>query len=164
MTMLKRFGLAAMATAVVFGVLPGLALAGRPKGGVVVSPFGPIYNTNSPEWKMAGGNPLIYEQIMEEKMLMQQQQQFLKQQQQMMKANQGKPGLNQTPAAASAGFNALAAPQRKKKKRRTYVPTGTSATADPGKPATTAKPAAGTTEPSKTPSTTLPTAKTPSKP
>jgi hypothetical protein len=158
---LKRFGLAAMATAVVLALMPGLVVAGRPRSGVVVSPFGPIYNTNSPEWKMAGGNPLIYEQIMEEKMLMQQQQMLLKQQQQMMKANQGKPGLNQTPASASTGINALAAPQRKKKKRRTYVPTGTSATADPGKPATTAKPAAGTSERSKTPST---TAKTPSKP
>jgi hypothetical protein len=162
MTMLKRFGLAAMATAVVLAVMPGLVLAGPPKGGVVVSPFGPIYNTNSPEWKMAGGNPLIYEQIMEEKMLMQQQQMFLKQQQQMMKANQGKPGLNQTPASPSTGFNALA-PQRKKKKRRTYVPTGTSAKAEPGKSATATKPeaGAGTSESSKTPST---APKTPSKP
>ena len=144
--MSRRFGLAALVAA--FAVTSGLAHAGRPRSGAVVSPFGPVYNTGSAEWRMAGGNPLLYEQIVEQKMMMQQQQMMLRQQQQMLKANNGKAAGLASPAGGSraAGLNVLP-PAQRKKKRRTYVPTGNTAKAEAEKSATPAKAAKPSTTP-----------------
>jgi hypothetical protein len=62
------------------------------RGGMVVTPFGPLYNTRSPEWRMSGGDIFLYQQIMEQKMLMRRQQLLLKQQQMLLRQQQkGKP-------------------------------------------------------------------------
>src|SRR6266436_3231395 len=85
----KFAGLVALAAVIVLA--PSLALARGGyggKGGAVMTPFGPLYDTRAPEWKQSGGNIIIYQQLMEQKMMMQQQQLMLKQQQQMMKLNQ----------------------------------------------------------------------------
>src|SRR3954470_18843881 len=55
------------------------------RAGIVQSPFGPLYDTRSPEWRMAGGDIMLYQQIMEQKMMLRQQQLFMKQQQLLMK-------------------------------------------------------------------------------
>src|SRR3954470_17558490 len=78
------------------------------RSGMVQSPFGPLYDTCSPEWRMAGGDMMLYQQIMEQKMMLRQQQWFMKQQQLLMKqqktGNKGpQPGasLNARGAAGS---------------------------------------------------------------
>ena len=58
------------------------------RGGVVQGPDGPLYDTRSPEWRMSGGNIFVYQQLMEEKMLLRQQQMMLKQQQMMTRQMQ----------------------------------------------------------------------------
>ena len=60
----------------------------RGRSGIVQSPYGPLYDTRSPEWRMAGGNIFLYQQIMEEKMQLRQQQLLMKQQQMMMRQSQ----------------------------------------------------------------------------
>ena len=62
----------------VIGVLP-LAIPstsqaqGRRYGrsGVVQGSDGPLYDTRSPESRMSGGNIFVYEQLMEQKMMLQ---------------------------------------------------------------------------------------------
>jgi hypothetical protein len=71
--------------------------------GVVQSPFGPLYDTRSPEWRMAGGDMMLYEQIMEQRMMLQQQQMLMKQQQMMLK--QQKDAKKGTQSGASANAN-----------------------------------------------------------
>jgi hypothetical protein len=130
-----------LAAAAVLAVATSEAQAGRPRGGSVSTPFGTA-NTNSAEWRMAGGNPFLYDQIMQQKMLMQQQQAWLKMQQQMAKSNNGKVPVT-TPALP-------AVPHTRRKKRRTYVPTG---------PAIQAAPTTGTTAfppPTRVPTTAAP--------
>lgn len=59
-----------------------LARGGRgARGGVVMGPYGPLYDTRSPEWRMAGGNILAYQQLMQTKMMAQRQQFMMKQMQ-----------------------------------------------------------------------------------
>jgi hypothetical protein len=139
--MSRYLGLLALAGA--FAITVGEAQAGRPRGGVVMTPFGPLYNTNSAEWKNSGGNPILYQQLMEQKMLLQQQQMYLHQQQAAAKAQKNVP-TNQTPAVNLA-------PLPKRKKKRTYVPTGSSATTTT--PATTTPKTTGTGTPSAKPTT-----------
>lgn len=93
------------------------------KGGSVMTPFGPVYNTSSPEWKMSGGNPMVYEQIMEQKMMMMQQQAMQKQQQLLLKQQQQKkgPGATVPGTGAGAASGMLTTLPRTKKKRRTYM-------------------------------------------
>ena len=85
-----------------------------------MTPFGPAYNTGSPEWKQSGGNIFVYQQLMEQKMFAQQQQLMLKQQQQMLKMQQQQKGKTPAPSTLSTPLTTL---PRKKKKRRTYDPT-----------------------------------------
>ena len=119
-------GLAALLSATL--LIPSIAEARgySGKAGTVMSPFGPVYNTGSAEWRQSGGNVFAYEEIMEQKMMMQQQQMMLKQQQQMMKqqqAQKGKPGTATVGGNAGAYNEAMAIGPRKRKKRRTYDPT-----------------------------------------
>jgi len=58
------------------------------RGGVVYGPDGPLYDTRSPEWRMSGGNIFVYQQLMDQKMLLRQQQMVMRQQQRMMKQAQ----------------------------------------------------------------------------
>jgi hypothetical protein len=95
-------------------LMPATASARRGRyGGWGNSPYGAI-NMNSPEWRMAGGNIFVYQELMQQKMLMRQQQIMLKQQRQYMqrvqkaaKARKGTGQQNQT------GSNAGAASKRK---------------------------------------------------
>jgi hypothetical protein len=98
------------------------ANAGRPRGGQVMTPFGPLYNTASPEWRQSGGNPMLYEQIMEQKAYQKQQQMMLKQQQQMLQMQRRKGLLNGPSGSGSSAFTAVPAVKRKKK-HRSYDPT-----------------------------------------
>ncbi len=65
--------------------LPDDAQAGRRRrfrrGGPVYSAYGMLYNTNSREWRMAGGNLTLYYQIVQREALLRQQRAMLKQQQ-----------------------------------------------------------------------------------
>lgn len=101
-----------------------------PRGGVVMGPNGPLYDTRSPEWQMSGGNLDAYQAIMQQKMMMQQQQYMMQQMQQMQKAAQlqktqangkskskanagalGQPGtLNLNSPGASGSYNPYAEP------------------------------------------------------
>ena len=47
--------------------------------GVVQGPDGPLYDTRSPEWRMSGGNIFVYEQLVEQKMMLQQQKFMMRQ-------------------------------------------------------------------------------------
>lgn len=56
---------------------PGAAQAQRRgRGGPAMSADGPVFNpTQTPEWRQAGGNLMVYQQIMEQKMRVAQQKQ-----------------------------------------------------------------------------------------
>ncbi|WP_254054061.1 hypothetical protein [Singulisphaera sp. GP187] len=122
---IRRFGL--LAVLALFAMVPSLAMArgyGR-SGGTINTPFGSM-NTNSPEYKMAGGNPYVYQELMEEKMLMQQQMMMLKQQQQYMKqmqknAKNNKGNTNLQPVTPVSTVTSLAPRKKKKKKSVTAV-------------------------------------------
>lgn len=123
--MRKHVGLAILLASIV--LTPSLARARGYGGstGTVMGPYGPLYNTGSPEWKASGGNVILYEQIMEQKMMMQQQQMWVKQQQMWAKQQQQQAKKGPT-ANNGGGFYTPTASQpvpRKKKKRRTYDPT-----------------------------------------
>ncbi len=77
--MIRRSSPLILVFALIFS--PGSAQAQRYRSGPVITPYGPLYNTNSPEYKMSGGNPLIMEELQEQKLMQQQMQQM----QQMMK-------------------------------------------------------------------------------
>ena len=63
--------------------LPSQAQWGRyGRSGVVQGPDGVLYNTRSPEWRMSGGNIYVYQQLVQQKMLLQQQRLMLRQQRQ----------------------------------------------------------------------------------
>jgi len=129
---------AALAVLAGLALVPSLAFArgyGR-SGGYINTPFGQM-NTRSPEYKMSGGNPLVYQEIMQQKMMMQQQQMMMKQQQKYMQqmqklAKQQK--NNPQPSTPISNVNSLSS---KKKKKRTYTPTSTAASSK-DKPTTTA--------------------------
>ncbi len=63
---------------------PAHAQRGRMRNGKVYTANGMAYDMNSPEWRMAGGNIYMYQQIMAQKAAMKQQQLWMKQ----MQANQ----------------------------------------------------------------------------
>ena len=59
------------------------------RGGPAMSVDGPVYNpTQTPEWRQAGGNLAVYQQIMEQKMLVAQQKQTQQNYQAMVKQQQ----------------------------------------------------------------------------
>ena len=70
--------------AVVIAFTPAVVLARGPCNAPTVGVDGVMYNTNSPEWRQAGGNLEVYQQIMAQKYLIQQQQMMMKQQQAYM--------------------------------------------------------------------------------
>jgi len=71
------------------------------RSGVVYGPDGPLYDTRSPEWRMSGGNIFVYEQLVEQKMMLQQQKLMMRQQQMQMR---------QVQQAARKGAGRAAAP------------------------------------------------------
>jgi hypothetical protein len=129
---------------VVLAMVPTLAQArgyGR-YGGMVNTPYGPM-NMKSPEYRMSGGNPIVYQQLMQEKMMMQQQLQMLKQQQQamqqMQKATKNKNG-SQSFTPVSNVTSLAPSRARKKKKRSATVTKSVAAPASSKKSVDTAKP------------------------
>lgn len=61
----------------------------RGRGGPAMTPYGPMANpTQSPEWRQAGGNPMIYQQLIEQKMMVAQQKAMQQQYQAMQKQQQ----------------------------------------------------------------------------
>jgi hypothetical protein len=61
----------------------------RGRSGPAMTPYGPVSNpTQSPEWRQAGGNPMIYEQIMMQKMMAAEQKQMQQQYQALQKQQQ----------------------------------------------------------------------------
>ncbi len=83
---------------------------GYGRGGVVQGPDGPLYDTRSPEWRMSGGNIFVYQQIMEQKMLLRQQQMMMKQQQMMTKQIQqnARKGARSSPSVNAGNAKGVA--------------------------------------------------------
>jgi hypothetical protein len=86
----------------------------RGRAGVVISPYGVLYNTRSPEWQMAGGNPILYQQLLaqkqmifEQRMMMAQQKQFMLAQRRNRRWNQAAGGWN-GPARGNPGSDLAA--------------------------------------------------------
>jgi hypothetical protein len=128
--------------------VPSLATArgyGR-SGGTLNTPFGTI-NMNSPEYKMSGGNPIVYQQLMEQKMLMQQQQMMLKQQQQYMKQMQKQAKNQKGKDIPQPVSNVTSLAPRKKKKKS--ITAAKSATAPASKTASITTSTEGTKDLSK---------------
>src|SRR5947209_8505405 len=101
---LKR-GLCCLASLLALALLPCATHAQGRRAGIVQSPFGPLYDTRSPEWRMAGGDMMLYQQIMQQQKMLRQQQMFMKQQQLLMKQQKsGKTGTQ-----PGAGLNAAQA-------------------------------------------------------
>jgi ATPase subunit of ABC transporter with duplicated ATPase domains len=106
--------------AVVLGlmVMPSMAHAQRGRNVPAMSPYGPIYNpTQTPEWRQAGGNYEVWEQIMMQKMAAQEQAAFQKQlaaYQKWAKANPAAAKALQDANNAQVGLANV--PSRKKKK------------------------------------------------
>ncbi|WP_422925880.1 hypothetical protein [Singulisphaera sp. PoT] len=95
-------------------------------GGVANTPFGTI-NMNSPEWRASGGNMFMYQQLMEEKMMLQEQQMMMKQQQQYMQMmqKQAKQQKNQPKSQDTSPFNnvtSLTSTKKKKGRKPTKKP------------------------------------------
>lgn len=91
-----------------------------------MTPFGPLYNTGSAEFKASGGNPMMLDELMQESAYRQQQQMWMKQQQQMLqlqKQQNKNGGLNSPPNTNSQALPGLAPIRKTRKKRRTYDPT-----------------------------------------
>jgi hypothetical protein len=133
------------------------------RSGVVQGPDGPLYDTRSPEWRMSGGNLFVYEQIMEEKMMLQQQKLMMRQQQQQMlrqtqQAARKKAQRAAEPVAISGQYGAGAndpqsgtLPARRRKKSLTTPRANAPAASSQKKSGATSTPASA---PSSKPSTT----------
>lgn len=134
-----------MRNAIRLALLCGLVLAsvstaearGRGvRGGVVMGPNGPLYDTRSPEWRMSGGDINAYQAIMQQKMMMQQQKMMMQRMQQMQKAaeqqkkNQangkgkantpGQPGSLNSTFPGTGGLNSPYAEPVNHYRRKTY--------------------------------------------
>ncbi len=75
--------LVALAALVALAGMPGEAQAQR-RGGSVITPYGELYDTRSPEYRQSGGNPYRLQELLEQKEMRQQyqaMQQMQKQQQ-----------------------------------------------------------------------------------
>ena len=160
--MKSKPGLVCLAGLPLLALFPCTTQAQGRRAGIVQSPFGPLYDTRSPEWRMAGGDMMLYQQIMEQKMMLRQQQMFMKQQQLLMKQQKsGKKGTQSGAAlnpAAAAGFGTNQQPSafptyRRKSKLRGTSAVGTSKSV--GKrhsaktPAAANKPGASSSAPAK---------------
>jgi hypothetical protein len=135
--MRSKPGLVCLAGLHLLALFPCTTQAQGRRAGIVQSPFGLLYDTRSPEWRMAGGDMMLYQQIMEQKMMLRQHQLFMKQQQLLMKQEKtGKKGpqpgasLN-APGAAGFGNNqqpgvTSSSTYRRKSKLRDTSMSGTS--------------------------------------
>lgn len=136
--MIRRFGVFAL---LVFAVVPTAAEARGPRGGMVVSPFGPMYDNSSPEFRAAGGDLEVYQQLMQQKLMMQQYQQMMKMQkqyQQMMKNQKNNPQMNSANTNTNNMLPARPPVMTSRKKKKTTRTTSTSSATS----SKTAKPAA----------------------
>lgn len=117
-----------------------------------MSPYGPLYDPTT--WRQAGYNPIVYQQLMEQKMIMAQQKAMLKQQQMLQKMQQqnakNKNGnstnnnqLNFMPGAGNPTQPFLGQPRAARKKRhiRKTPATASTATAKKKDAAKNSKPA-----------------------
>lgn len=149
--MKKLVGIALVATAV---LLPGTAEARGYRNGSVTTPFGSV-NTNSPAYRMAGGDPFLAAQIQQNMQLMKLQQQMVQQQQKMQQQFQQRmksdPNFRKQVEAQQAQLKAayeaeLQKYTKKKKKRPTFHGTASAKselkTRNDDKPASEEKPAA----------------------
>jgi hypothetical protein len=90
-------------------LVSGLALAATStanaqwsrRGGVVMGPDGPLYDTRSPEWRMSGGNYFVYQELMQQKMELAQEKYMLQQMQQAAKLQQNQ-AKNKTKSKAKS--------------------------------------------------------------
>ena len=131
----------------VIGVLPlatpSVAQAqgrGYGRSGVVYGPDGPLYDTRSPEWRMSGGNIFVYEQLVQQKIMLQRQKLMLRQQRQqqalMRQMQQGaRRGAGRAAAQAAIRQNGAVANGQQaatlpaRRKRKTPATVGANATA-----------------------------------
>lgn len=99
--MIKGFGFLALLAVFVLAPRPVEARGYGRGGGMVNTPFG-SFRMNSPEYRMAGGNPFLAQQIRQERMMMQYQMQMMKQQQRYMqqaeKMRKSNPNAFKSPA------------------------------------------------------------------
>jgi hypothetical protein len=117
--MTRRMSLLAAVAAL--ALIPLVAQArGYRRGGYVITPYGRM-NTNSPEYRMAGGNPMVYQQLMQQKLMMQRQQMLMKQQLKYMQQMQKKQKSQSDQPTQQLDSNVTSLAPSKKKKR-TYVP------------------------------------------
>jgi hypothetical protein len=80
-----------LALVAILAALPTTARAqrGYRNSGPAMTPYGPMYNpTQSPEWRQSGGNPYVYQQLMQQKAMMYQQKAMQQQYQAMQKQQQ----------------------------------------------------------------------------
>jgi hypothetical protein len=121
--MVRRLGLMAFSAMLV--VMPAAAQAQRGRYGNIapMTPYGPAYDPVL--WRQAGYNPAVYDQLLQQKMLLMQQRAVLKQQKQMQlmqkaqkKAGQTGPG-SFAASQAQQQFNTPLRSARKKKGNKT---------------------------------------------
>ena len=134
-TVVRRFGLL---IAAVFVVLPSVAHAqrgmSRYRNAPAMTAYGPVYNpTQTPEWRQAGGNFEVWQQIMMQKMAVKEQAAFQKQTAAYQKAMQA-----QAKAAKNAPTQTTQGPRftpqrRTAKKKKASVKSSATATTDAGK-------------------------------
>lgn len=108
---------------------------GRSRGGVVMTPYGPLYDTRSPEWRAAGGNIFIYQQLREQTMMLQQERMMMKQREllaKQAKQNQGKGAKGRTNKASEPSLNADWGGQREESLQQVPVRRRKSRTAKAG--------------------------------
>ena len=123
----KLVGFALLALAV---LAPSVAEARGGRGGMIMTPFGAV-NTNSPAYRMSGGNPFAAIEIQQEMNMMKAQQQYMKQymkqqqqfQQRMQKDPKFRKQVEDQQAAMMKAYQQQMAP-KKKKKRPTFNGSG----------------------------------------
>lgn len=107
-----------------------------------MTPFGAAYDPTT--WREAGYNPIIYEQLMEQKMIVAQQKAMLKQQQMLQKMqqqnaknkNSNNNSLTLTPGTGNQPNPFLTHPRPARKKRHLKKGPATASTITPAKSAT----------------------------
>jgi len=105
------------------------------RSGVVYGPDGPLYDTRSPEWRMSGGNIFVYQQLLEQKLMLRQQKLMMKQQQMQMRQMQlaARKGAGRAAAQAAIQQNGAGANNQQdgalplRRKRKTPATAGVNA-------------------------------------
>jgi len=126
-------------------LVPSLTLArgyGRSSGrnsGMVYTQFGPM-NTRSPEYQMSGGNPAVYQQLVQQRMMMQQQQMLMQQQmksEQMQSKSKNQNNPSNREMTSDNPYNRLRRPiisKKAKKKKLSKATADTEGTTKVSKP------------------------------